>query len=69
VVGKFPKVEAQADYHRKLGMDAGKIAGNYGVEGSDNGQFAPVFLSEVAKGKKFNFNGRTSPSIYHIFPG
>jgi hypothetical protein len=49
--GEFPEIEAEPDHHRKLGMDAGEITGNDGVEGAHDGELPPVFLGKVAKGK------------------
>lgn len=37
-------------------MDTWKIAGNDGVERSDNSQLAAVFLGKITKCKKLNFN-------------
>jgi hypothetical protein len=56
VVGKFPKIEAQAYDYREVRMDAGVIPGDYGVESSDNREFSGIFLSKISKGKKFNFH-------------
>ena len=56
VVREFPEIETQADYHRKLRMDAGEIAGNDGMESTHNGELPGVFLREIAKGEKFNFH-------------
>ena len=63
VVGKFPQIKTYADDHRKLGVNAGEIAGDDRVKSPHNGQFAAVFLGKIAKGKKFYFH--TLSSIVH----
>jgi len=51
MVGEFPKIKTQADYHGKLGMYTGEIPGNNGIKGTDNGKFPGVLLRKIAKGK------------------
>jgi len=56
VVLKFPKIKTQADHYGKLRMDARKIMRNDRVKSPDNCQLSAVFLSKIAKCKKFYFN-------------
>jgi len=67
MTGKFPKIKTYADYYRKLGMDAGKIARDDRVEGSHNSQLAAVFLGKIAKGKKFDFHFGSLRNKYFIY--
>jgi hypothetical protein len=60
MASEFPKVKTQADNDRQLRMDARKIARDDCVERTDNRQLPAVFLCEIAKCKKFYFNGITS---------
>jgi hypothetical protein len=53
VAREFPKIEAQPDNHRKLGMDTGKIPGNDRIKRTNNSKLPGVFLGKIAKGKKF----------------
>jgi len=56
VIGEFPKIEAQPDNNRKLGMNAGEIPGNNGIKSTNNSELSGIFLGEIAKGKKFYFH-------------
>jgi len=42
-------------------MHAGKVPGNYRIEGSYNRELPAVFLREIAECKKFDFN--TEPRL------
>jgi hypothetical protein len=53
---EFKKIEAQAYHHRQLGVYAGEIPRDYGVKRPHDGQFAAVFLREIAKCKQFDIN-------------
>ena len=57
VIGKFPKVKAQAYDYRKLGMNTWEISGNDSIKGPDNGQFSGILLGKITKCKKFYFHG------------
>jgi hypothetical protein len=48
---EFKKIEAQAYYHRQLGVYAGEIPCDYGVKSAHDGQFAAIFLREITKSK------------------
>jgi len=56
VIGEFPNIKAQADYHRKLGMNTGELPGDDRVKCADNGKLAAAFLGKIAKGKEFCFH-------------
>ena len=58
---KFPEIKAYANNHGKLGMEAGKVAGNNRIKSSHNGQLAPVLLGKVTKSKKFYFHLMSVP--------
>jgi len=66
MAGKFPKIETDADYHRKLGVDAGEIAGNDRVKSPHNGQFSAAFLGKIAKCEEFNLHGFTLDVSFFI---
>jgi hypothetical protein len=53
MVAKLQKIEAQADDNRKLRVNAGKISRDNCVKCSYNCKFSVVFLSKIAKCKKF----------------
>jgi len=53
VIRKFPKIKAQPDNNRKLGMNAGKISGNNGIKSTNNSELSGIFLGKITKGKKF----------------
>jgi hypothetical protein len=56
MIREFPQIKAYPYYHRKLGMYAGETFGDYRIKGSYNGQFSPIVLGKVTKGKKFCFH-------------
>jgi hypothetical protein len=57
VAGKLPKVIAEPDDYRELGMNARESPGNDGVKSSDNGKFSAVFLGKITESEDFCLHG------------
>jgi hypothetical protein len=53
---EFPHIKANPDNHRQLGMNTGKIPGDYGIEGPHYGKFTAVFLGKIAECKYLGFH-------------